>query len=207
MTTGTGRGGRTPTPRGERRRAALIDAAAAVLEDAGFAAVTHRAVAARAALPLAATTYYFASRGDLVTAAVERIGARHREHAHAVLHGLPPAPQPDEIVADVLVSLVAGADEPDPARLLTFYERYAQAGRQPGLRERVGAWTDELVDQTAGVLRHYGLPATEPLPRLLVAMVDGLLLAGLVGADQAALRQVRDDVRQVLGAIRVGPTG
>src|SRR3954452_23750675 len=59
------------TPKGERRRAALVEAAAKLLAEGGFDAVRHRAVAERAGLPLASTTYYFDSLEDLVTAAVE----------------------------------------------------------------------------------------------------------------------------------------
>ncbi len=49
------------TPKGERRRYALVSAAADLLCEGGFDAVRHRAVARRAGLPLASTTYYFFS--------------------------------------------------------------------------------------------------------------------------------------------------
>jgi AcrR family transcriptional regulator len=39
----------------------------------GFSAVSHRAVAERAGVPLSATTYYFRSLDDLLTATVERL--------------------------------------------------------------------------------------------------------------------------------------
>jgi DNA-binding transcriptional regulator YbjK len=55
------------TPKGERRRSALICAAAELLCHAGFEAVTHRAVAERAGLPLASTTYYFSSLEELIS--------------------------------------------------------------------------------------------------------------------------------------------
>ncbi|MGC7327693.1 TetR family transcriptional regulator, partial [Mycobacteroides abscessus subsp. abscessus] len=59
------------TPKGERRRRALISAAADLLRDNGIDAVRHRAVAQRAGLPLASTTYYFSSLEDLIARAVE----------------------------------------------------------------------------------------------------------------------------------------
>ncbi|HET6503407.1 MAG TPA: TetR family transcriptional regulator, partial [Amycolatopsis sp.] len=59
------------TPKGERRRTALIEAAYQLLVEGGFEAVRHRAVAERAGLPLASTTYYFDSLDDLICAAVE----------------------------------------------------------------------------------------------------------------------------------------
>ena len=61
----------------------MLDAAVELLTDGGFAAVSHRAVANAARLPLAATTYYFRSRDDLIAAAfklmVERDLAATRE--------------------------------------------------------------------------------------------------------------------------------
>src|SRR6516165_10643403 len=62
------------TPKGERRRYALVSAAAELLCEGGFEAVRHRAVARRAGLPLASTTYYFSSLDDLITSAVAHIG-------------------------------------------------------------------------------------------------------------------------------------
>ena len=63
------------TRKGERRRYALVTAAAELLCEGGFEAVRHRAVADRAGLPLASTTYYFASLEELVEQAVEYLGA------------------------------------------------------------------------------------------------------------------------------------
>jgi DNA-binding transcriptional regulator YbjK len=67
------------TPKGERRRYALVSAAADLLCEGGFDAVRHRAVARRAGLPLASTTYYFSSLDDLIANAVEHSGAREAE--------------------------------------------------------------------------------------------------------------------------------
>ncbi|NED68521.1 TetR family transcriptional regulator, partial [Streptomyces sp. SID10244] len=57
------------TPKGLRRRSRLIEAAGALLLEGGFDAVRHRAVADRAKLPLASTTYYFGSLEDLMAEA------------------------------------------------------------------------------------------------------------------------------------------
>ena len=67
------------TPKGERRRFALVSAAADLLCEGGFDAVRHRAVARRAGLPLASTTYYFSSLDDLIAKAVEHVGIREAQ--------------------------------------------------------------------------------------------------------------------------------
>jgi TetR/AcrR family transcriptional regulator, regulator of biofilm formation and stress response len=52
---------------GRQRRREIIEAALRVMQRDGLRAVTHRAVAREASVPLAATTYYFRDMQDLVT--------------------------------------------------------------------------------------------------------------------------------------------
>lgn len=72
-------------PRGAARRDAIVEAAAALVIESGPATLTHRTIAQRADVPLAATTYYFASLDDLVGAAGTRLAERWAVHADAVL--------------------------------------------------------------------------------------------------------------------------
>ena len=62
----------TLTPKGAARRDALLEAVIRLLESDGPSAVTHRAVAREAGVPLAAATYYFASIDDLLVTAMKR---------------------------------------------------------------------------------------------------------------------------------------
>lgn len=72
-------------PRGAARRDAIVDAAAALVLELGPVALTHRTIAQRADVPLAATTYYFASLDDLVGAAGTRLAERWATHADGVV--------------------------------------------------------------------------------------------------------------------------
>ena len=56
--------------RGLARRIALLEATLLILGRDGSAAVTHRAVADEAGVPIAATTYYFSSKEDLLREAL-----------------------------------------------------------------------------------------------------------------------------------------
>src|SRR6201987_5773974 len=94
------------TPKGERRRYALVSAAAELLSEGGFDAVRHRAVARRAGLPLASTTYYFSSLDDLLVPAVEFIGAQEGAQLSCRLAGLSRRRRRVEATADVLVDLL-----------------------------------------------------------------------------------------------------
>src|SRR5919106_7033057 len=56
----------TNVPKGEARREAILRATLALIGERGLDAVTHRAVAERAGVPLSATTYWFASKDELL---------------------------------------------------------------------------------------------------------------------------------------------
>lgn len=63
------RGRRILRPSGLERRQQIIDATLRIIVREGMRGVRHRAVAAEAGVPLAATTYYFRDIEDLITAA------------------------------------------------------------------------------------------------------------------------------------------
>lgn len=167
--------------RGRRRREALLDAAAELLESGGFAAVSHRAVAERARLPLAATTYYFRSRDDLVTQAFERLVQRDLVRLRDLLAArLPPGAATVDELAATLVDAWLPADEAARRHQLALNELYVQAGRRPSLRGLARAWTDGCVEVTGRLLRAAGHPLAESDVRLLVRLADGLALDLLV---------------------------
>ncbi len=68
----------TPATRdkGKRSREALLDAAIALIAREGLEAVSHRAVAREADASPALTTYYFASKTDLLVQAFDHFAAR-----------------------------------------------------------------------------------------------------------------------------------
>src|SRR5919206_4254624 len=57
--------------RSRRRREALLRATIELLGETGVKSVTHRAVAERAGVPLASTTYYFRSVHELIEEALK----------------------------------------------------------------------------------------------------------------------------------------
>src|SRR5690242_10150420 len=64
--------GARPAARGQERRTRIVEAALAVIARVGPDGLTHRLVAAEAGVPLAATTYWFASKEEIVEAAFLR---------------------------------------------------------------------------------------------------------------------------------------
>jgi DNA-binding transcriptional regulator YbjK len=196
---------RQPTQeRGRRRRDALLDAGVDLLTEGGFTRVSHRAVAERASLPLAATTYYFRSRDDLVTAAFERMVdgdlEATRERFTARVGQL--ADTSPEAVAEALAAALLPHDENERRRHLALWELYLQAGRDPALRPLARAWTDRCRATTLELLRIAGYAATPDSVRLLGAAADGLTIEAIVEDRPNAVQSMVATMSRALEWIR-----
>jgi DNA-binding transcriptional regulator YbjK len=200
---------RRPTQeRGWRRRDALLDAGVSLLTEGGFTKVSHRAVADRANLPLAATTYYFRSRDDLVTAAFERMverelaatrtrfTARVEQLSDTSLRTSPRA------VAEALAAALLPHDETERKRHLALWELYLQAGRDPALRPLARAWTDRCRATTLELLHIAGYSATPDSVRLLGAAADGLAIETIVEDRPDAVQSMVETMSHALDWIR-----
>jgi DNA-binding transcriptional regulator YbjK len=179
------------TSKGERRRQELVAAAAELLRSGGFDAVRHRAVAERAGLPLASTTYYFASLDDLVTAAVERTSRDELAEGRAQLE----RPVEGTDAAEVVLDLLLGPESRDGGldAVLLRYERLVGAGRRPYLAPLMRELRPELDALLAEILRRSGHDLDPVALRDVVSLVDGAVVSALIEADpnpRAAARQV-----------------
>nr|WP_156747884.1 TetR family transcriptional regulator [Mycobacterium sp. E3198] len=177
------------TPKGERRRYALVSAAAELLAEGGFEAVRHRAVARRAGLPLASTTYYFSSLDDLIARAVEHIGMIEIAQLRSRVNALSRRRRGPETTAEVLVDLLVG-DLSDPAlteQLISRYERHIACTRLPALRETMRRSLRQRAEAVAEALERSGRSVRIELVCTLICAVDGCVVSALVeGGDPAA---------------------
>ena len=178
--------------KGARRRAVLTEAASALLDEGGFDAVRHRAVAERAGLPLASTTYYFESLDALVTAAVEHHARAELSRGRARLVQLAAGPCDDERVVElVLDALLGPATTPDAVVLR--YERFVAAARRPWLGPLMRELRVELDALLLDALAHSGREVDRARLELLVAVVDGAVVNALIEAapdPRAAARRL-----------------
>lgn len=166
-------------PRGAARRDAIVEAAAALVVEAGPSTLTHRTIAQRADVPLAATTYYFASLDDLVGAAGTRLAERWAVHADAVLAAVTAEVTAADLTAEVRAELTAE---------LT-------AGATAGVAEVLG--------------RPGSVAAVLPLERRCAVLVDAVLPAGgplaVRGHYEHLVSAGRDDT--LAGAYAAGRAG
>jgi TetR/AcrR family transcriptional regulator, regulator of biofilm formation and stress response len=174
-----------PTRRHDpERRDRLVDAAIRVVDAHGISGLSHRRVAAEADVPLGSTTYHFASREDLLVAALRRIGAAWLDGVDRWERGLPP----DATLADELAGLIAETLTGDRARTRLEYELYLAALRHDSVRPLAA----HCVDGLAAVLRRR--TRDDATARALAALTDGLTLQLLLTGR--TLR--RDELRALL---------
>ncbi|WP_216211470.1 TetR/AcrR family transcriptional regulator [Amycolatopsis aidingensis] len=188
------------TPKGERRRAALVEAAAALLAEGGFDAVRHRAVAERAGLPLASTTYYFDSLDDLVAAAVEHHSRTELAHGRRCLDDLTTRDRGVDALVELVLELLLGPEQPgreaDAEAVLLRYERLVATGRRTYLRPLMRTLSAELNALLTEIFARSGTPVDATELERLVALVDGAVVNALVAVDPepraAAARMLRN---------------
>lgn len=169
--------------KGERRREEILRAALRVIGARGADAVTHRAVAEEAQVPLSATTYYFASKDDLLhqtflLAAREETDRLER----LVLELAPLSLSVDEWAAAVAAQLSADIGE-DPARHVALFELGLEATRSPLLREELARWQEAHLRLAELGCRAVGSSDPALDARVVVAALTGLMLEQLAGAD------------------------
>jgi DNA-binding transcriptional regulator YbjK len=152
----------------EARKRALADAVIEIVAEVGIGRTTHRAVAARAGLPLGATTYYFPTLDDLIAAGLSQATAAMTADLGAWEERLREAPDfADELVALTAEYLV------DRRRVQIEYELYVAAARDVELRSFALAWLDGLNDL---LVPRVGTVAAQNISALL----DGAMIQSLV---------------------------
>jgi DNA-binding transcriptional regulator YbjK len=182
--------------RGEARRAALIRAAIDVIAESGIAGVTHRAVAARADVPLASTSYYFDSIDDLIEEAVKLAVAEQVERLDAFAAAI----AENGGSADELAELVAGALTMIPDSVaLTQFDSYLFAARNPEMSAVAGDAMQAFERLAAEALKVAGAREPDEGARAFVALADGFALRRLAlpHEDASHAREVRDALRSL----------
>ncbi|NIY64670.1 TetR/AcrR family transcriptional regulator [Streptomyces malaysiensis] len=176
------------------RRQRIIDAAITVVGERGIAALSHRAVAAAADVPLGSTTYHFATLDDLLVAALEQVNAEWLADVERWVREAPPEASPADAMAELMERMLQG----DRDRLELEYELYLAALRRASVRPIVARYLDdtaELLARRTGDLE---------VARQVGALFDGLLLQLLLTGRPFDRAEVRGAFERVTGEGRGG---
>lgn len=165
----------TRQARGERRRRAILEAALRVISERGVDAVSHRAVATEAGVPLASTTYYFESLDELLEGALELFVEDEAARLTALAERIEGRELPPLEVARLFRAELAH----DVAQ----FELYLEAARRPRLREVARRSIELYTTVAAAALRASGLDEPAINPRAFVALFDGYGLHRIAGSD------------------------
>ena len=175
-------------PRGAARREALLDAVLQVVAEVGVDAVTHRRVADAARLPLASTTYWFESKEQMLTEALERAADRDIERLRALVGDTPEhTSDPIGLAVDAILGPSADAGQTGRSWLLATYTLMLEAARRPALRKVMRRWTDAYMDALPPLLAAAGSRHPRSDAELLLAAADGLLVDQLASDDASDL--------------------
>ena len=183
------RGRRPRGPTDSERASRIANATIQVLGRTGIAGLTHRAVAAQAAVPLGSTTYHYASRHDLLAAAILKSIMDNEAEIRDWAEGL----NRDNLV-EKLATLLEVSTAPGAARERTLveWELYLAAARDENLRALSRRWDGVL----RGALKER---VGNKAARAYFALYQGLLVESLT--KEEALEH--DDLRKILNAIVV----
>lgn len=190
-------------PRGEARRQHILEAALRLAGTTGPDALTHRRVAEEAGLPLAATTYWFASKEALIAEAYALAASRDVERIQAVAAALERdgLPSGDDLAAR-LAALAASELHGERSGVIASYALWLEAARRPALQAISREWTDAYLALAAALLAAAGSVRPPQDAQLLVAALDGLLLEQLARDEpdfEAAV--LRPALERLIGAL------
>ena len=186
---------RSRTSTGERKREQILDASVRVFGTGGSVAVTHRAVARVAGVPLGSTTYYFTDRDDLLLQTMAHARSAESDRLHAIVDGVEGSVDIDRSIA-LLTEMYFDKTTADPLYDLALFEMFMEATRNATVREETRQWSSMIGELTERVLP----PADPALPRAVVVqivacLVDGLMLEAVSNAEL--------DVATMAGHLRV----
>ncbi|PVG84179.1 TetR family transcriptional regulator [Nocardioides gansuensis] len=162
------------------RRDRIIDAALDVIAERGVAATTHRAVAARADVPLGSMTYHFAGLGDLLAQAfgrhAERMSVLYAAHFEAV--------EDRTQLVDAVTDLIHGNASAEARDWVIAYELYTAALRDPALRVITETW----MRTSRSVLERFMDPTTA---RGVDALIEGLVMHKTLSTSRLTREEIR----------------
>jgi DNA-binding transcriptional regulator YbjK len=172
----------------EQVRSAIVAATVRIVARDGVGAVTHRRVAELAGVSLSSTTWHFASKDDILIAAlrwtaqreVERVGEMAARVAAASPAGFDPAAWASELAAWVREQAVGD----ERAATIALYRLQLETLGRTDAKDVHRDWGAGLGEVGERVLTAAGSATPGLDTRLVVAAIDGLRLSVLSAKEQ-----------------------
>lgn len=166
------------------RKQSIEQAALRVVLEHGVAGTTFRKVAEEAGVPLAATSYYFASMQELLIAAFTRFSLEVSDGFAAEVS----AATTREQACDAVVNIIFGDGTGSARVLLLSYELYAFARRHPEMTAIMEQW---MARSRAALEQHFSKAASAAID----AFIEGATI------HRSVVRTNRKSVRAAVEAL------
>ncbi|MCK2022945.1 TetR family transcriptional regulator [Microbacterium sp. kSW2-24] len=170
----------------EARRREIVEAAAELIVEIGVDALTHRKVAARACVPLGATTQYFDTLDDLRDAALGFLVREIELRIEATRQAVESVGVTPEALARLITESLADARALETDRAVV-----TAAVHDPRVRELARRWSDQVVEFIASV---HGLDRA----KAAAVFIDGVLWHAQISDDPLEERLIRDGLAGIL---------
>lgn len=200
MTTPAPRRAKLDQRRSAERHDAIIQATLDLIEQGGYEAVSLRNIARAANVPLAATTYYFTSRDDIVRSAMDALIAREvqrlAELGDALGHETPMTL--DEGI-EMLVQIQREQLTAGRLTQITQFEFLLRQARTRDGNHDDTPWTAAYRAIAESILTRLGAASPQLDAQLVVATVNGLMIEGLTAGDDDFIdTDFRPTIRRLL---------
>ena len=190
-------------PRAEasrRTREAIVAATVRIVAREGVAAVTHRRVAGEADVALSSTTWHFATKADILEAALHWCARHEVDRIGAIADRLDgtdfdPSAWAEELADWLLEQLT---DERDLA--VALYRLQVELLGSTGALAVHREWGEGLLAVGESVLERSSRTMPELDVRLIVAALDGLRM-GVLNSGEQDIEWLRPAVRRQLQAL------
>lgn len=171
----------------ESRRREIIVAAAELIVEVGVGALTHRLIAARAGVPLGATTQYFATLDDLRAEALHHLVAEVDERIDGIRAILAARGATPAVLTELIMRGLADARALEADRAVV-----TAAVNDPQLRALARRWTTQM----AGFLvDDYGPDRATAA----AVFIDGLLWHSRISEDALSSSLIESALAGILG--------
>jgi DNA-binding transcriptional regulator YbjK len=202
-TTAAAASARRAQGRGRARRERLIEVTIELVAREGIDAVTHRRVAELAQVPLGSTTYYFASREEMLVEALKAFGRQEIAAIRARLAELLTHKPSRRRYVDGLVDFLAPQLTDYHWQTVAQYALLCEAARRPELEPVAREWNQAWWAVLEELFQALKVPNPGLEARMLLAMLDGFLLEQLAAPDPDFVSAtLKPALRRVFGRAR-----
>jgi len=182
-----------PSTRSAEKRDRIGEAVLAVLAEHGIGGLTHRRVAQAAGVPIAATTYHYATKADMLADAFQRLLDSYLHSFRRMADRHRRGEGDDRTLDDLVTRLAVNAAGRHRTRTLAWCELMLDAGRDPAghaLAQRWFADLERVWGEMASLLEGEHVPlGVSAAIDLTIGYLFVVLALGLSGDAVRALRQ------------------